>query len=71
MVLDTVQDPLLGDGVLPGVGGGALAHHDAGGARPGAQVPAPAHNQLLQVAEGGAALAADEDTANIYNVKDG
>ena len=71
MVLHAVQDPLLGDGVLAGVGGGALAHHDAGGARPGAQVPAPAHYQLLQVAEGGAALAADEDTANICNVKDG
>ena len=71
MVLDAVQDPLLGDGVLAGVGGGALAHHDAGGARPGAQVPAPAHYQLLQVAEGGAALAADEDTANVCNVKDG
>ena len=71
VVLDAVQDPLLGDGVLASVGGGGLPHHDAGGAGPGTQIPAPAHDQLLQVAEGGAALAADEHTANICKVKDG
>ena len=66
MILDTVQDPLLSDTVLPPGGLTApLPHQDPGCPRPRTEVTSPGHNQLSQVRAGGPALVTDVHTADI------